>query len=65
MTSATANHFFLRTTYPVWLDTGTPLDGLHILVGYTMTLAPGAASDLSLTPIRWSAGYWHEQHHAS
>jgi hypothetical protein len=58
VTSTSASEVVLRLTYPVWLETGTPLDGLHLLVGYTMTLAPGASSDLSLTPIRWSAGTW-------
>ncbi len=52
VTSAAPDLPLLRVTYPLWLDTGTPLDGLHLVVGYTMTLAPGAASDLSLTPIR-------------
>jgi hypothetical protein len=58
VTSAEATNVVLRLTYPVWIDTNTPLDGLHLLVGYTMTLSAGAASDVSLVPIRWSAGQW-------
>jgi hypothetical protein len=48
----------LRLTNPIWLKTATPLDGLYTLAGYSVTLAPGAASDLSLSSIRWSAGCW-------
>lgn len=62
LTSVDATGVFLRLTHPIWVDTGTPLDGLHVLVGYTMNLAPEAASDLSLTPVRWSAGYWPDKH---
>lgn len=58
VTSTSASEVFLRLTYPIWLDTGTPLDGLHLLIGITMTLGPASACDLSLTPIRWSAGLW-------
>jgi hypothetical protein len=58
VTSIKATSVFLRPTHPIWLETRTPLDGLYLLVGYSMNLAPGAASDLSLTPITWSAGYW-------
>ena len=58
VSSMEATNVTLRITYPVWLDTGTPLDGLHLVVGYTMTLASGAACDLSLTPIRSDAGCW-------
>jgi hypothetical protein len=58
VTSAAAIPAMLRLTHPVWLDTGTPLDGLHLLIGYTMTVAPVAGDDLRLTPIRWSAGCW-------
>jgi hypothetical protein len=48
----------LRLTHPVWLNTGTPLDGLHVLVGYSMRFGGALSADLSLTPIRWSAGEW-------
>lgn len=58
VTSTEATEVVLRQTYPVWIDTSTPLDGLHLLVGFTMMLSAGAASDLSLVPIRWSAGRW-------
>lgn len=61
LASTAASLPLLRITYPVWLQTGTPLDGLHLLIGSTMTIGPGAASDLSLTPIRWSAGCWPRQ----
>ncbi len=61
VSSREATSLFLGVTHPVWLDTGTPLDGLHMLVAYTINLSPGAASDLSLTPIRWSAGCWPDQ----
>jgi hypothetical protein len=60
VTSVEGADVFLRVTYPVWLDTGTPLDGLHLLIGYTMYVAGGALSDLSLTPMSWSAGCWPE-----
>jgi hypothetical protein len=65
VTSAAAIPAYLRLTYPVWLDTGTPLDGLHLLIAHTITLAPVAGDDLSLTPIRWSAGRWSDQDGAS
>lgn len=58
LTSSDASKVFLRPTHPVWLATGTPLDGLHIVVGYTFHFAGGASCDLSLIPIRWSAGMW-------
>lgn len=62
VTSVSATSVFLRLTHPIWVNTGTPLDGLHVLVGYTTNLASQAASDLSLTPVRWSAGYWPDKH---
>ena len=65
LTSAEASNMLLRVTYPVWLDTGTPLDGLHVVVGYTMRLDPNAASDLILLPIRWSARAWPDDLGAS
>lgn len=58
VTSTATAVFSLRLTYPVWLATGTPLDGLYLVVAYTMRLFPGAAEDLRLTPITWSAGCW-------
>lgn len=64
LTSRAVEFAVLRLTYPVWLDTGTPLDGLHLLIGHTMSLvSAGGSDDLSLTPIRWSAGCWPDRGH--
>jgi hypothetical protein len=51
----------LRPTNPIWLATGTPLDGLFLTMGYTLSLAVLESHDLSLRPIRWSAGEWPGQ----
>lgn len=53
-----ATNDFLRCTHPVRLETGTPLDGVHTLVGYTMAFASATTIDLSLEPISWFAGLW-------
>jgi hypothetical protein len=58
LTSTDAASAFLRLTHPIRLAMGLPLDGLYTLVGYSMTLASGGASDLSLVPLSWAAGEW-------
>lgn len=58
LTSTNAAAAFLRLTHPVQIAMGLPLDGTYNLVGYTMTLAPDAASDFSLVPLGWAAGQW-------
>lgn len=57
-TSTDAGGAILRVTHPIWLETGTPLDGLHSVIGLTMRFASGAATDLHLTPLRHAAGEW-------
>lgn len=58
LTSHQDTHALLRLTNPVMLRTGTPLDGLYVVVGQTMHLGNAASCDLSLVPLRWSASQW-------
>ncbi|HEX6394677.1 MAG TPA: hypothetical protein VFZ97_14675 [Acidimicrobiales bacterium] len=46
-----------RPTHPIWLKSGTPLDGLWLIEGYTMNLG-ALSNDFSLTPLRWFAESW-------
>lgn len=39
---------FPRTSHPVWLKFGSPLDGLYFVLGYTMAIAGAAEADLHL-----------------
>ena len=50
---------FPQPTYPLWLQLGTPLDGLHVVMGYAMNWNPATIScDLTITPLRASAKAW-------
>lgn len=49
----------LRLSQMVQLSSGTPLDGLHSVSGYTMSFSSSAGSyDLKLMPLRWTEGRW-------
>ncbi len=39
---------FLRPTHPVWVELGTPLDGLYMVVSHTLAFEGGSESDLGL-----------------
>jgi hypothetical protein len=45
------NFALIRPTHPVWLELGTPLDGLYIVERHTLAMGATAENDLGLSPL--------------
>ena len=49
----------VRLSHMVRMSTGTPLDGLHSVSGYTVSFSSSVGTyDLKLLPLRWAEGRW-------
>lgn len=45
------NFALIRPTHPVWLELGTPLDGLYIVERHTLAMGGSEENDLGLSPL--------------